>query len=246
MSKVSIIIPFYNCSYIEYAIESALNQTYKDIEIIVVNDGSTIHSEKVKPYYDAIKYIEKENGGTGSALNRGVENATGDYFAWLSSDDMFVPQKIEKQLDYMKRTKSSFCHTTYSVINENNHITNTVILREEDRNSKLNFYQTMLSVCIINGCTVMLDMGLFSKIGLFDESLRYAQDYDFWLRAIQCTDCHYLSEPLTLYRIHENMASKTHQPEQEQEAIDTRIKHSASVLHLIEQEKERLTGVKGL
>ncbi|WP_394514565.1 glycosyltransferase family A protein [Priestia aryabhattai] len=95
MTKVSIIIPFYNCSYIDQAIQSALNQTYQDIEIIVVNDGSSKFNEKITPYLDRILYIEKENGGTASALNLGIKNATGEYFAWLSSDDIFLPIKYQ-------------------------------------------------------------------------------------------------------------------------------------------------------
>lgn len=80
MSKVSIIVPFYNCPYINQALDSLVNQTYSNIEIIVVNDGSTQFSEGIIPYLDKIKYIQKENGGTTSALNTGIKHATGDYF----------------------------------------------------------------------------------------------------------------------------------------------------------------------
>ena len=94
--KVSIIIPVYNGEkYIAQSIESALNQTYKNIEVIVVNDGSSDNTEKiVLEYGDKIKYIRKENGGVASALNVGIKNMTGDFFSWLSHDDLYYPNKI--------------------------------------------------------------------------------------------------------------------------------------------------------
>nr|WP_280157799.1 glycosyltransferase family 2 protein [Priestia aryabhattai]MDH3135502.1 glycosyltransferase family 2 protein [Priestia aryabhattai] len=122
MSQVSIIVPFYNCPYINQALDSLLSQTYKNIEIIVVNDGSTHYSEKIIPYLDKIKYIEKENGGTATALNKGIQHATGDYFCWLSSDDIYSPEKIEIQLAFMKEQKAVFSHTNYYAINNKSRI----------------------------------------------------------------------------------------------------------------------------
>lgn len=81
--KVSIVIPFYNCAYIEQAVHSAIHQTYPHIEVIVVDDGSTEHVERLQPFMDSIRYIRKENGGTATALNEGIKHATGDYFVWL-------------------------------------------------------------------------------------------------------------------------------------------------------------------
>ncbi|MDD4547058.1 MAG: glycosyltransferase family A protein, partial [Oscillospiraceae bacterium] len=92
---VSIVIPVYNGSnYLAEAVDSALAQTYKNIEIVVVNDGSNDEgaTEKVaKSYGDKIRYFSKENGGVSSALNLGIENMKGDYFSWLSHDDLYKP-----------------------------------------------------------------------------------------------------------------------------------------------------------
>lgn len=110
MSKVSIVVPFFNCSYIDHALDSLTKQTYTNIEIIVVNDGSTKHTDKILPYLDKIIYIIKENGGTASALNVGIQQATGDYICWLSSDDIYDHHKIAIQLESMK-THNAFLVT---------------------------------------------------------------------------------------------------------------------------------------
>ena len=103
---VSIIIPVYNgANYLSDAINSALNQTYKKIEIIVVNDGSNDYdaTEKIAlSFSDQIKYIKKENGGVSTALNVGIQAMKGEYFSWLSHDDMYTQNKIESQIDFLK------------------------------------------------------------------------------------------------------------------------------------------------
>ena len=97
-NKVSIIIPVYNGeNYIREAIDSALSQTYKNIEIIVVNDGSKDNTDEIcKSYGKKIKYIKKENGGVATALNTGIKAAKGQYIAWLSHDDLYKENRIEK------------------------------------------------------------------------------------------------------------------------------------------------------
>lgn len=102
--KVSVVIPLYNCPYVDQAVESVLAQSYPDIELIVVDDGSTLYTEKLAPYRDRILYIRKQNGGTGSALNMGIKAASGNYFAWLSADDRFHPHKIQRQMQELRRT----------------------------------------------------------------------------------------------------------------------------------------------
>ena len=94
--KVSIIIPVYNGEdYLEEAIKSALNQTYKNLEIIVVDDGSKDKTGKIcEKYINKIKYLKKENGGVATALNLAIENMTGEYFSWLSHDNLYYKNKI--------------------------------------------------------------------------------------------------------------------------------------------------------
>ncbi|MCR8868162.1 glycosyltransferase family 2 protein [Peribacillus frigoritolerans] len=208
MSMVSIIVPFYNCPYIDQALESLVNQTYKHIEIIVVNDGSTQYKDKIVPYLDKIKYIEKKNGGTASALNMGIKNATGNYICWLSSDDIFYPEKTEVQLDFMQRNRALFSYTSYHCINEKSEII-TANLGINPPN-RLELIKAMSRRNIINGCSVMIHRKVFNLLGVFDEKLPYTHDYELWLRVVQKFDIHFVPQPLLLYRVHMQMGSMKH------------------------------------
>lgn len=231
MNKVSIIIPFFNCPYIGLAIESALNQTYQDIEVIVVDDGSTLHNEKVTPYLSRIKYIKKSNGGTASALNTGIRHATGNYFAWLSSDDLFHPFKIEKQLHFMKTINAQASYSNFYLINE----TGKIVSQPQGMGflNQVHFLKRMRRGCMINGCTVMLRMNIFKEFGLFDESLLYTQDYDYWLRILPKYRFHYFSEPLVYYRVHSQMGTKQHRLQIRKELQLTTQRHIHKMNDLI-------------
>lgn len=207
--KVTIIIPFYNCAYIDQAINSALRQTYKDIEVIVVDDGSTQYVEKIQPFKSKIKYIRKENGGTASALNAGLRLATGRYFAWLSSDDVFVESKIARQVAYMQSIGSRVSYTAFKTIDRNNKIVDEIHSRKMSRRS---FQKLLLKGCPVNGCTVIAETDLIKQAGWFDERLKYTQDYEMWCRLCLYTKMDYLDEVLILYRVHPQMGSIKHGP----------------------------------
>ena len=229
--KVSIVIPFFNCAYIDQAIESALNQSYTDIEVIVVNDGSTKHTDKIKPYLNKIRYIEKTNGGTASALNTGIRKATGDYFTWLSSDDIYCPGKVAKQLFFMRKENADISYSSYVLINPNNEVISGSA--GIGFPTMLPFCEMMQTGCIINGCTIMMCTRVFSDIGLFDESLPYTHDYDFWLRALTKYSFHYLDEPLMYYRVHEQMGSKKFAQQIPQEIEFVQQKHQSALEKVI-------------
>ena len=120
--KVSVIIPVYNGSnYLSDAINSALSQTYSNLEIIIVNDGSNDNGktkEIALSYGNKIKYIEKENGGVSSALNIGIKNMTGEYFSWLSHDDIYYPNKIEESIKFIKNDKQ-IVYSDYDLLYQN-------------------------------------------------------------------------------------------------------------------------------
>ncbi|MCY9694376.1 glycosyltransferase [Paenibacillus alginolyticus] len=209
--KVSIIIPFYNDPYIEQSIVSALGQTYPNIEIIVVDDGSTMHQEKINPFLTRVHYLGKANGGTASALNYGIRMASGQYVAWLSSDDMFYPDKIERQLIFMLNHQSLISYTAFDEVDAYNN----VIGRHKGTNfaNQAELVRAFISYDPINGCTVMVNKDLVSSLGFFNEALPYTQDYDMWIRALlRRTPIHYYDVPLTLYRWHGEMGTKKHWP----------------------------------
>lgn len=238
MSKVSIIVPFYNCSYIDQALKSLVNQTYENIEIIVVNDGSTQHVEKLNPFLGKIKYIEKENGGTASALNTGIKNATGDYFCWLSSDDIFYPEKTNIQLAFMKEKNASFSYSNYLAMNENSKIISSP--QGVKLSGRLEQIQVLQKGCVINGCSVMINMDVFNHTGVFDESLPFTHDYDLWLRILPKYDFHYLDQALLMYRVHDQMGTKKHARAIEKETRYVVIKHRPVMNKLLIEQLNKL------
>jgi len=237
MEKVSIIIPFYNCPYVDQAIESALQQTYPNIEIILVNDGSTQFTDKIKKYFGKIKYIEKENGGTATALNLGIKNATGNYFSWLSSDDIYHPEKITKQLHFMLEHQAAAVYSPVIFIDsQSKPISEAIGVSYSDRSL---FLKHFLKGCFINGCSVLLNMDAFSKFGLFDENFLYAHDYDLWVRIAQHYDFQYLNDPLVFYRVHEEMGTLKHIKAINREIRMVQKKYRSVLLKMIKDERNK-------
>ncbi|SEU18610.1 glycosyltransferase [Paenibacillus sp. NFR01] len=207
--KVSIIIPFYNCPYIEQALNSALTQSWLPYEIIVVDDGSYMHAERIVPYMSRIHYLGKSNGGTASALNHGIRHATGDYVAWLSSDDMFYFDKLRNQVSFMEEHRLMISYTNFNFINSASQVTE--MNASAVFSNHLDYLRCFLQGNPINGCTVMFKREIFGAIGLFDESLPYTHDYDLWFRAIlNGYPPVMLNQSLTAYRRHEGMGTIKH------------------------------------
>jgi teichuronic acid biosynthesis glycosyltransferase TuaG len=214
--KVSIIIPFYNCSYVEQAIQSAISQTYKNKEIILVDDGSTIFTEKITPYKGVIMCLRKENGGTATALNDGIHAATGEYIAWLSSDDYFLPEKISKQITFMQNHNADASFTNYDYINENNQL---LIPWCGKRFSNFNdFHSAFLQYNVVNGCTVVMKKDIFEHIGYFNPFYRYTHDYEMWFRLqVNGYKMYYLDDNLTKFRTHEDSGTRKYLAEMNKE-----------------------------
>jgi len=203
--RVSIIIPFYNDPYVREAVESALSQTYPDVEVIVVDDGSTKHAELLKPYEGRICYLGKSNGGTASALNHGIRYASGEYVAWLSSDDFFYPDKVRKQLASMRSADAWIGHTGFDSIDGRGRYTQFAIMPPAGAHDLLRAFVRSNPV---NGCTVMMRKALFDRIGPFDERQTFTHDLDYWYRVMLAGfPFHLTPEPLTAYRWHEDMGT---------------------------------------
>jgi teichuronic acid biosynthesis glycosyltransferase TuaG len=214
--KVSIIIPFYNCSYVDQAVQSALNQTYPNIEIIVVDDGSTKFTEKLLPFQGEFYYLKKENEGTATALNLGISIASGDYIAWLSSDDYFLPEKISHQIAFMQKNRIQASFTNYDYVDKNN---NVLISWTCPRFSNIKeVYEAFLRCNPVNGCSIVMKKNIMDDIGYFNPDMRYTHDYDMWFRMLlNGYEIHYLDEVLLKFRSHEEAGTKKYQPQIKEE-----------------------------
>ena len=210
---VSIVIPVYNGSnYMREAIDSALNQTYSNIEVIVVNDGSTDNTDEIaKSYGEKIRYLKKENGGVSTALNLAIENMKGEYFSWLSHDDVYLPQKIESQINILRnlKDKTTVIYGGYKYINEKGSLICEMKLENEFSIDDLNKPLFSLLLNRISGCALLIHKTYFQTVGVFDEKLRITQDYDLWLRILQNTGIYYDTHCLTLSRVHQKQTGKT-------------------------------------
>jgi glycosyltransferase involved in cell wall biosynthesis len=182
-------------------------------------------------------YIRKTNGGTASALNLGIKAASGAYFAWLSADDLFHPDKIERQLRALQETGTSFNHTAYYYINERGERQSGVI--SVPFASRTGLIETMMKGCPVNGSSVLLAMNIFSTVGLFNEELLYTQDYDLWLRILPHYYWSYIEEPLLDYRVHKEMGSVLHNEAQTREIGVVQASHSAVLAELLRKERRR-------
>lgn len=208
--KITIIIPVYNGSnFIKQAIESAITQTYTNIEIIVINDGSTDNgktAEIIKSFGDKIKYIEKENGGVASALNRGIKEATGEYISWLSHDDIYLPNKIEKEIEALNtlENKNTIIFSNFELINEKGEIFAKTDYTKNIKKEKLcQGIYPVVKGCV-NGCTILIPKDCFEDVGYFKQELKTTNDYEMWIRLFSKFPSYFIEEILIQYRIHQN------------------------------------------
>jgi glycosyltransferase involved in cell wall biosynthesis len=213
--KVSIVIPVYNAQeYLQECIESAINQTYREIEIIVVNDGSTDNSFNIlKKYSNRIIIITKENGGTSSALNAGIKNMNGEWFKWLSADDVLYPNALEEMIlesSKVENKENTIFYSNYDIINSDGDMVEK--FTEPNYNQLETFQQgvILLDHYFGNGTTSLIHRSAIQKYGAFNETIGYKEDYEFWLRYCVLHKCRLYLIPKTLakYRVHQKQLTK--------------------------------------
>ena len=217
--KVSVIMPAYNASeYLAEAIDSVLAQTYSNIEILVINDGSKDDgaTERVAlSYGDKIRYFAKENGGVSSALNLGIDNMTGDYFSWLSHDDAYTPEKIACQVASLQNAQAgtlSLCSHIFidknsKPITAHKAITPYGESRLMEAEEALDF---MLNHGSYNGCAFLIPKEVFAAGLRFREDLRYSQDMLMWTHIfLNGASVQYTPEECVLSRIHAAQQTQT-------------------------------------
>jgi len=207
MARVSVIIPTYNCeTYVGQAVESVLAQTYQDFELIVVDDGSTDNTRQVlEPYLDRITYLYQENQGESAARNRGIQMAQGEYVAFLDSDDLWLPRKLERQVAAMEVSPEAILVYSYSyVINASGE---QICFHGSDRlcQGKAGLHQVFAQLVmynlIANPGTVMVHKQSLVETTPFDPTIQWGEDWDLWLRLSLKGPFAFIPEPLACYRM---------------------------------------------
>lgn len=219
MTAVSVVIPTFNRgAFVGHAIESVLAQTYKDYEIIVVDDGSTDGTKnRVKEFGKQVRYIYQQNRGPSAARNTGILNAKGQYIAFCDSDDRFLPDKLKKQMEYIrKHPHCRFLYTWYYNVNQQGK--RTKLRKPMFCKSREHLqYALFTRRFTIRTSTVLIHKKCFKKAGLFNEEYLYSQDWDMWLRLAAHYQGECLEEPLSEYWLHNDNRSslsvKTYHPE---------------------------------
>lgn len=213
---VSVIIPVYNgMDYVKEAIDSVLAQTYTNFEIVIVNDGSTDNLESIiLGYGKRIRYYNKNNGGVATALNLAIEKSKGEYISWLSHDDLYYPDKLEKQIGSLSKLNAqlrfkTILYSNYSVINENSQEIARLNFENEHDINKLKYPLYPLLSGLINGCTLLIPKKCFTKMGYFDPKLKATQDYDLWYKMFPKYHIQFMSNYFVKTRVHSNQSTKT-------------------------------------
>ncbi len=208
MPTVSVVIPTYNAArYVEAAVASVLGQTFKDVEVLVVDDGSTDETEAVlSRYRSAVRYLRQENGGVSAARNRGIQESTGRYVAFLDADDTWFPEKLDRQVAALGSSgRHRACYSAHVICTEA--LEPLSVQRGVRKSSSL---EGLLLIGNVVGTpsSVLCDRSLFSIVGGFDPRLSQCADWDMWVRLATVSEFLYLDEPLVMYRQHGSNMSR--------------------------------------
>jgi glycosyltransferase involved in cell wall biosynthesis len=202
--KVSVIIPNYNYEkFIAATIESVLSQTYENIEIIVVDDGSKDNSLKVlERFGEKLRVIQQKNAGVSAARNNGVQNSTGEFIAFLDADDIWLPEKLQRQIErFNADSEVGLVHCSMTLIDPQDQPI------DENRNGQEGWVSTEFlrferGVVVGASSTALVKRSIFDEIGGFDVCLSTAADWDFCYQVSRKYKFGFVTEPLVLYRMH--------------------------------------------
>ena len=208
---VSVVIPVYNSEkFLEECLDSILTQTYQNIEIIAVDDGSTDSSPDIlERYSDKINIISQKNQGLASALNLGISKMKGDWFKWFSPDDVMYSNTIEILINEAKNPPSTILYSNWNIIDETGNILREFHESNYNELSEYDFNVRLLDGQQINVNTTLIPAIFLKKYGIRELDEPVAIDYDFFLRSALLHDVrfHLISQPLVKYRIHSDQLS---------------------------------------
>jgi glycosyltransferase involved in cell wall biosynthesis len=209
---VSVIIPCYNAArYVAEAVASALAQTYQPLEVILINDGSTDDTEEVLlPYVGKIRYFYQPNRGLSATRNRAIALARGELIAFLDADDVWLPEKLERQVDRLTQNpRAGLVHANFLKLYAD---TGIRAPRKPPDITDGRCYTRLVLGNILLVSSVVLRRECLDRVGVFDENIprRTCEDYDLWLRIARYFEFAYIPEALMLYRRHAgNMSNNT-------------------------------------
>lgn len=209
--KVTIIIPCYNREcYIGETVESMLQQTYTNLELMVVDDGCTDKSrsilEQYKKYLKILEHPGRVNRGQSAALNLGIRSSFSKYIGFLDSDDVFAPKRIEKLVDYLEtHSKTGLVYSNGYTIDRNSELLYRIY--DENHEEKSDPNRILLDCYFSLSNNALLRRNVLLKAGCFDENFRAAQDHDLAVRIAEITKIAYYAEPLFYYRKHKDSIS---------------------------------------
>ena len=206
MPTVSVIIHTYNNEkFIAETIESVLNQTYKDYEIIVVDDGSVDGTrDALQPYMQKIRYHYKENGGIASAKNTGIRLSKTEFIAFLDHDDLWVPDKLKLQMEYFNQNPQvGLVYAKYTSFRGDKELRT-----KPEKGYSGWIFKELLSKSFMQTSTVMVKRECLNAVGPYDESFSLGDEYDMFLRISKRFQCGFIDKGLTRYRAHDTNASK--------------------------------------
>lgn len=209
----SVMVPTYNqAGYLPACLESLLAQTCPNWEAVIVNDGSSDDTVEVLDSYASrdsrFRVLHKENGGVASALNLALNNARGRWICWLSSDDMFEPDKLEIHVRAIAAYPDTyFFHTNYSVLYEETGMLSPIGLPEDyippEEQQVIKFFE----INYVNGISITVHRSVFERVGGFNTELRNGQDFDMWLRISARYRSHYIDRRTCITRVHPGQGS---------------------------------------
>jgi glycosyltransferase involved in cell wall biosynthesis len=198
--KVSVIMPMYNSSNtIQRAASSVLQQDYQDLELLIIDDGSsdnsvTLANELCKKDKRVKVFQLEKNQGAAVARNKGIQNATGRYIAFLDSDDLWYSNKLSKQIDYINAHQIGFVCSAYHVVDANDKQVATFV--PPDKAS----YRDLLRTCSVGCLTALYDTNVFGKTLM--PVIKRRQDYALWLDLLRSGEfCYGIKEPLAAYKV---------------------------------------------
>lgn len=205
---VSVVIPTYNAAaFVGQAIKSVLAQTYRDVEVIVVDDGSTDQTQSILSRFGApVRCIRQANQGVAVARNCGIHESRGRYVAFLDADDTWLPGKLERQVAALEAYPD--CAACYAAFTRVDWELRPIGISRSPRQA------ATLPDLLLNGnvigsiCTVLIERELFDRVGGFDPQLSQCADWDMWIRLAVHTAFLYVDEPLVTYRQHEANMSR--------------------------------------